>query len=835
MWGIVSMAMKELSVNLKLPDLWQQVALNALQDGFDVIVDAPTGAGKTYIFEMMVETGLAGQCIYTVPTRALANDKLLEWRNKNWDVGIVTGDIFENIEAAVIVATLETQKRRFLRGRGPDLLVIDEYQMLGDSARGVNYELIMARAPCHTQLLLLSGSVANSKNVLQWLEKLGRKVKLISTPDRPAPQVEVFLDALKERIPDSVRGYWPRIIGKALKAGLGPILAFAPKRQASEDFAFKVSAQLPVLEPLELTAEQKKLAGKKLAGLLKNRIAYHHSGLSYRQRAGIVEPLAKAGQLRLVVATTGLGAGINFSMRSILVTDREYRAGRHSHLVRPDELLQMFGRAGRRGLDKKGYILVAPGKPRLNEGRPLLLKRPSRLEWPAFIAAMQTAIEKGEDPVQAAENLSLSLFTEKPVSLGLEIFAPAKNTGSSNNHKHASTDGQPPATALTEIRNFKGQWERRRVPVKKRLDETYVFAGGQWAPAQQTHLAILNLKVGRMSKWPQGDTFHYGREVSLARLGRTSEEGDLVITKWLHRELRKLSKKNKRNKEKLSATGWTLEGLECEIFPLLPQLTQGGAPRRLLDRNGVIYVSLDYAESEILAVVDSDGRALLNPQEKVRKVSSDFSFRNEMEQVSEGGNLSTPAKAWQRLGLVNSFGKPTRRGIIFSFFNNGEGLAVAVALEEVDYEIDELVNDLANLRAGHRFEKHETYSGRLGRICRQACGGASCPGYLDRGVPAGYGDGAAEVLAEVSDNSISLLKLAKDELPPGDIERARLEWRSLLNQIAHAPSFDWDRWTELQAAAGKILGAFKPQLLFTDLPELTVKQQRRCQHQSHMF
>ncbi len=828
------MAMKELSVNLKLPDLWQQEALNALQEGFDVIVDAPTGAGKTYIFEMLVETGLAGQCIYTVPTRALANDKLLEWRKKNWNVGIVTGDVLENIEAPVIVATLETQKRRFLQGWGPDLLVIDEYQMLGDSSRGVNYELIIAIAPGNTQLLLLSGSVANPKNVLIWLERLGRKVKLISTPDRPVPQVEVFLDALKERIPDSVQGYWPRIIGKALKAGLGPILAFAPKRQASEDFALKVSAQLPVLEPLELTAEQKKLAGKKLAGLLKNRIAYHHSGLSYRQRAGIVEPLAKAGQLRFVVATTGLGAGINFSMRSVLVTDREYRAGHHSHLVRPDELLQMFGRAGRRGLDKKGYILVAPGKPRLHEGRPLLLKRPSRLEWPAFIAAMQTAIDRGENPVRAAENLSQRLFTENPVSLGLEIFASAKRADSSNNHKTASNNSQPPATALTEIRNFKGQWERRRAPVKRRLDETYVFAKEQWLPALQTHLPILNLKVGRMSKWPQGETFHYGREVSLARLGKTPEEGDLVITKWLYRELRKLLKKNKRKNEKLNSKGWTLEGLEREIFPLLPQFTQGGAPRLLLDRNGVIYVSLDYSEAEILAIVDSDGRALLNPPERVRKVTSDFSFRNEMEEVSEGGNLSTPAKAWQRLGMVNPLGKPTRRGIIFSFFNNGEGLAVAGALEAADYEIDDLVYDLANLRAGHRFEKHETYSGRMGRICRHAYKGASCPGYLDRGVPPDYGDGAAEVIADVSDNSISLLQLAKDDLPPGDIERARLEWRSLLNQIIHAPSYDWDRWTELQAAAGKVLGAFKPQLFFADLPELTVNQRRRCHHQSQM-
>ena len=71
---------------------------------------APTGAGKTHIFELFVAQGMRKQAIFTVPTRALANDKLMEWREKGWDVGICTGDVVENAEAKVLVATLETQK-----------------------------------------------------------------------------------------------------------------------------------------------------------------------------------------------------------------------------------------------------------------------------------------------------------------------------------------------------------------------------------------------------------------------------------------------------------------------------------------------------------------------------------------------------------------------------------------------------------------------------------------------------------------------------------------------------------------------------------------------------
>jgi superfamily II RNA helicase len=130
-----------------VPDLWQQEAVVSLRQGLDVVVQAPTGAGKTLIFELWSNQGRSpGQAVYTVPTRALANDKLAEWRARGWDVGISTGDLSENLQAPVIVATLETQKQRLIQGDGPRLLVVDEYQMLGDPDRGLNYELALDAA-----------------------------------------------------------------------------------------------------------------------------------------------------------------------------------------------------------------------------------------------------------------------------------------------------------------------------------------------------------------------------------------------------------------------------------------------------------------------------------------------------------------------------------------------------------------------------------------------------------------------------------------------------------------------------------------------------------------
>src|SRR5205085_9267098 len=135
---------------------------------------------------------------------------------------------------------------------------------------------------------------------------------------------------------------------------------------AAEELAREL-AGLPLDAHLPLSLEQQQLAGPQLAKLLAARVAFHHSGLSYAQRARLVEPLAKAGQLRAVVATMGLAAGINFSMRSVVVTDTRYKVGAFEHEVAADELLQMFGRAGRRGLDEAGFALITSNPPRLHD------------------------------------------------------------------------------------------------------------------------------------------------------------------------------------------------------------------------------------------------------------------------------------------------------------------------------------------------------------------------------------------------------------------------------------------------------------------------------------
>ena len=127
-----------------------------------------------------------------------------------------------------MVATLET--RSTIEGdEGPDLFVVDEYQMLGDLQRGPGYEVTLAMAANKVRLLLMSGSVSNPLEVADWLRSHGREVSLVTEGKRPVPLEEVFAEALLRRPFEGrkVRGHWPKLINAALRANLGPIL-FCP-------------------------------------------------------------------------------------------------------------------------------------------------------------------------------------------------------------------------------------------------------------------------------------------------------------------------------------------------------------------------------------------------------------------------------------------------------------------------------------------------------------------------------------------------------------------------------------------------------------------------------
>jgi superfamily II DNA/RNA helicase len=797
-----------LLINLTIPDLWQQEAVQALKAGADVIVNAPTGAGKTWVFELYAKAGGfgkngKGQAVFTVPTRALANDKWAEWKASGWKVGIATGDVAENLDAPVVVATLETQRERFIEGRGPALLVVDEYQMLADESRGVNYELVLALAPPETQLLLLSGSVANPRAVADWLGRLGRTVELVQVRERPIPLDEEAIESLP-RAPKKIDGFWPVLAARAMMADLGPLLIFAPQRAGAEKIARKIAAAFPEDDPIELPEGQQKTAGKELARMLRSRVAYHHSGLSYATRAGIIEPLARKGQLRVIVATMGLAAGINFSVRSVLVSDTKYRTGPFEEQLRPDELLQMFGRAGRRGLDDAGYVLAGAKFPRLMDASPRRLHRVHDIEWPTLLRVMDHAVAEGREPFEAARELLGRLFGKQTVRLGIEEDAVEGESGEGNVFNLGPK--------RDEMLNAAGAWEAvgEIRTARRSVGECLVRVRDRWSAAGRAPEFVKRLGKGSLCKLRREKGFVYGLESKLARrAGTDGVEALWAPLPWVRKALQ---------------LGREARFSETEIASLVAEeivgKSEGMRVEAVVARGALLAVQCDVGGMPVEATLDASGSALIDPPLRTVAVEAESGF------TEAGGRRIDPprgtaAHAWRALGLVDANGVPTLRGQVFSRFQRGEGLMVAAALEDATYPVEELVWHLANLRAGFRFD--ETGGGgseRLAAVSRMLFGMVDHKGYLELGLCPGYGEGAAELLEETLVGKARPSAAVTEILSGGDIERAQVEWLSLLRHIVHAPDIEWDRWHALKAAAKGVLTRFDKLARPQDLPQL---------------
>jgi hypothetical protein len=88
------------------------------------------------------------------------------------------------------------------------------------------------------------------------------------------------------------------------------------------------------------------------------------------------------------------------------------------------------------------------------------------------------------------------------------------------------------------------------------------------------------------------------------------------------------------------------------------------------------------------------------------------------------------------------------------------------------------------------------------------------------GVPMQYGAGASEVVRAVVTDPRSKHKLTSELLRHGDIERALVEWRSILRHILLAPPYPLSRWTELKRAAKELLDKTVSPTLVVDVATL---------------
>ncbi|MBC7105221.1 MAG: DEAD/DEAH box helicase, partial [Firmicutes bacterium] len=158
------------------PDAFQRRALAAVLEGRDVLVVAPTGAGKTWVAEQVagyaLERGI--RLIYASPIKALSNQKYREFAAQFGpdSAGLLTGDVSLNTDAPILVVTTEIFRNQCLES--PEDLtevrwaVLDEFHLL-DSERGAAWEEAVIFAPPYIRLLCLSATVPNYEEVAGWI------------------------------------------------------------------------------------------------------------------------------------------------------------------------------------------------------------------------------------------------------------------------------------------------------------------------------------------------------------------------------------------------------------------------------------------------------------------------------------------------------------------------------------------------------------------------------------------------------------------------------------------------------------------------------------------
>jgi ATP-dependent RNA helicase HelY len=394
------------------PDPFQTEAVAAVKNS-DCLVTAPTGAGKTWIAEQAIAAVLkdGGRAWYASPLKALTNAKYSEFSNLFGadNVGILTGDRKENPDAPVITGTTEILRNQLYDAMhlgqtlSTSFVVLDEAHFLGDPDRGVVWEEIMIYLPARIPLLLLSATINNADQIAAWLEGLREKpCTVIVENRRPVALSPLFFhpsgtlmpltvpgkpgksNRLFKKVHDYVATKNPPLMapprklppfGEMLrvlkKYRLLPAIFFL-KSRADCDSALELCTRNTGQSPdrkarlnrriEQLTANSKHTVDHRHKWHLENlAVGAHHSGQLPAWKI-VLETLMTEGFLDAVFATSTVAAGVNFPARAVVYFNSDRFNGTEFLPLTPTEFHQMTGRAGRRGMDKIGFVVAVPGK-----------------------------------------------------------------------------------------------------------------------------------------------------------------------------------------------------------------------------------------------------------------------------------------------------------------------------------------------------------------------------------------------------------------------------------------------------------------------------------------
>jgi superfamily II RNA helicase len=338
----------------------QEQALLELGTGKNLILATPTGSGKSLVALFVHFRALARgeRSIYTSPIKALASEKFFALSRELGadNVGMLTGDAGVNRDAPVLCCTAEVLANMALvEGADADVdhVVMDEFHYYSDPERGVAWQIPLLALP-HARFLLMSATLGDTTFFEQCLTELtGAETALVSSKERPVP-----LDYSYRETPlhETVAGL--------LREGRAPIYIVSfTQRAAAEEAQNLMSVDFSTKEEKRAIAEALRGArfdspyGKEVMRYLRHGIGLHHAGLLPKYRLA-VEKLAQSGHLKIISGTDTLGVGVNIPIRTVLLTKLCKFDGQKTAILSVRDFQQIGGRAGRKGFDDRGSVVV---------------------------------------------------------------------------------------------------------------------------------------------------------------------------------------------------------------------------------------------------------------------------------------------------------------------------------------------------------------------------------------------------------------------------------------------------------------------------------------------
>lgn len=400
-------------------DPFQSQSVLCIENDQSVLVSAHTSAGKTVVAEYAIALSLKQKqrVIYTTPIKALSNQKYREFYEEFSDVGLMTGDVTINPMASCLIMTTEILRSMLYRGsevmREVGWVIFDEIHYMRDKERGVVWEETIILLPDNVHYVFLSATIPNARQFCEWIAHLHRQpCHVVYTDFRPTPLqhyvfpaggdgIHLVVDehgqfrednfttamAVLENAGDAAKGDQKgkkggpkegkegsnifKIVKMIMERNFAPVIVFSFSKKECEAYALQM-AKLDFNTPEEkklvdevfnnammvLNEEDRSLPQvENVLPLLKRGIGIHHGGLLPILKETI-EILFGEGLLKALFATETFAMGLNMPARTVLFTSTQKFDGKDFRFVTSGEYIQMAGRAGRRGLDDKGIVIL---------------------------------------------------------------------------------------------------------------------------------------------------------------------------------------------------------------------------------------------------------------------------------------------------------------------------------------------------------------------------------------------------------------------------------------------------------------------------------------------